>query len=284
MELTMRPKLAPRNVRKSLRMFEMLPKDGLRYKVFKDTEKPGGLCILPGWEATEIMTALNRKYERPTKSDFDTEIALLFQKGSEYVTYRISPEGRARFPTEIPSTATFWSVPKQDTMFKDVHVATVYRFALKIMEARQIWVEGHTHQHFLGQYDYQRKTVHAVELFDTTVTSAGILHRDIAGTLALFMTGSMADQVQETDESRKVRLQVDNGDTSLFTIKELGALHASNEAATVEEGNTEQVDGAKDGQDDDMMDAGTDAYDAYLQKMHEQDLENAEDEEMMDLE
>lgn len=249
----------------------------------EDDYKPLSLCILPGWEATEIMRALHKMYKKPTKNDFDTEIALLFQKGTEYVNYRTSPEGRARFSTEIPSTATFWSVPKQDTMFKDVHVATVYRFTLKVMEARQIWVEKHTHLQFIEQYNYQRKTVHAVELFDTAIASAGVLHGDIAGTLAIFMTGSLAVQVEEDDKSGQIRLQVDSAGTSLFTLDELRALDSCNKAATVEEGSTKQVDDAKDGQDEGMTDAGTDAYDTYLQKMQELDLENAEDDEMMDV-
>ncbi|KAK7738396.1 hypothetical protein SLS53_006211 [Cytospora paraplurivora] len=266
-----------------MKMFEMLPKDGLTFKYF-DTEKPNSLAILPGWEATDIMLALNRKYENPHKKDFDAEISLLFQKGTDYLKYRVSPEGLARFPGEIPSAACFWSVPKQETMFRDVHVATVYRFALKVMEARKVWIEAHDSEQILAQAPYHCDTARAVDRFDNLILSVGAFRNEIASNLTTLMTADSADQIGEDDIPGQVRLQVDAEDYSLFTIEEICTLQSSNDVGSVEDGSIEQVDGAENGQDDDMTDAGTDAYDAYLQKMQELDLENAENEEMMDIE
>lgn len=217
------------------------------------------------------MDALNEKYEKPTKKDFDTEIALIIQKGTDYVKYRVSADGKARFPGMIiPYNHQFWVVPMRDTMFENVEVETVYRFILKLLEARDAWIEATDAEQVMRQTPHNCQTAQAIDGFNNIVAAAGCFQGAIASDLALFMTASMAGQV-EREHASDLEDSSDEED-SLENIEN-----------NVEEDRPEQIDGAQDDQDESIADAATEQYDTYLQQMHMEDMNTAEDEDMMDV-
>ncbi|ROW04881.1 hypothetical protein VMCG_04921 [Cytospora schulzeri] len=265
--------MAPKNPNLKMKMVEMLPKNGMVYEFINDINKPGARCILPGWEAAEIMMALNKKYQNPTKKDFDQEIALLIQKGLEYARYRImAVEGK------IPHSALFWREPKDQTMFKDIHQATVYRFVLKILEAREIWIGNHDQEQLLRSIHYQCETAKAVDRFSSFIAAAGVIHSDKADNLAAHMIGDMAEQIEEKDTAGEVHY-MEEEEEDYNPVKEMN--HQS--ATSAEIGNVDK-NAAESGQDVEMESAETEAYGAILAQLAMEDLENAVEEDMMELE
>ncbi|KUI59685.1 hypothetical protein VP1G_06877 [Cytospora mali] len=262
--------MAPKKIQRWVKMFEMLPMDGLFYKCFSDVNKPDSRCILPGWEAAEIMMALNNKHEKPTKKDFDQDIALLFQKGTEYVRCRISTEGIAQFPGEIPTDSLFWCIPKKETIFNGIHHATVYRFGLKIMEAREAWNEAHDHDQPLLE---QSLTAQAVDRFNNIITASSIFYPDLAGNLATQMIANMAVQVEREDTVESVRFEKGGAD-SVF------AMYNFQPVTDTDDDNLEQED-----QEENMEDTSTDeSYDAILKQLTMGDMLNVDKDDMMDME
>lgn len=225
------------------------------------------------------MIALNNKYDNPTKKDFDQEIALLFQKGTEHVGHCLGVPGH-----DIPYGAHFWDGAKEGTMFNGIHQGTVYRFALKVIEAREAWIEENDAEQIIRQAPYQCQTAQAVDRFNGMVTAAGFVYNDNASNLGLHMIGDMAKQVGEEDTAGEVHHMVEVDDDYKTDKDKQSVIHNNddNDGNAHQDDTTEQ-DVSSDGQDQDMKDAEPEGYGAFLAQMAMDDLKTAE-EDMMEWE
>lgn len=91
--------------------------------------------ILPAIKSTKIMIELRKKYKKPTNKDFDDAITELFNSATATVNKLGNDE------LNPSCDLNFWRTPKIGTVFENVSDNTTYRFALKMLEARQRWVE-----------------------------------------------------------------------------------------------------------------------------------------------
>lgn len=112
----------------------------------------------------------------------------------------------------VPYGAHFWVGAKEGTMFQAVHQGTAYRFALKVIEAREAWIDDNDTEQIIRQAPYQCQTARAVDRFCGIVAAAGVMHGQQASTLAAHMIGDVADQVHEVDTALEVQIMVEEDD------------------------------------------------------------------------
>lgn len=245
------------------------------------------------------MRALHNKFQNPTKKDFDQETALLFQNATDYVRYHLGSTGHP-----VPFGSHFWVGAKDGTMFHNIHQATVYRYALKLIEARQAWIDDNDAEQIIRQGPYQAQTAQAIDRFNSIVTAAGIMHGNQAVNLSSYMIGDVAEQVDEEDTAGEILYMVEKDDDYRPKDKktkkvlppppinhtELNAQQSVAEASQIEEmkvaegGQNDETEVTEGGQDAEMMDTETGGYTAFLAQLALEDAENADEEDMMELE
>ncbi|KAI3397196.1 hypothetical protein diail_11170, partial [Diaporthe ilicicola] len=193
-----------------MHLFRLLPKNGLYYEFWEeyeddddDNEKPTIRRILPGNMSTKIMVQLCEKHHQPTKKDFDNAITQLFNNASRVVS-QLASEGKT------PSgDLDFWRTPKTGTIFEMVSDNTTYRFAVKILEARDRWLERQSAGQGLGEdaSKYKCETAKAVDRFNEAVEIASLTSDGLAALLSggsgagFLMKSYMVDQFSEDDDT-----------------------------------------------------------------------------------
>lgn len=180
-------------------------------------------------------------------------------------------------------------------MFQAVHQGTAYRFALKVIEAREAWIDDNDAEQIIRQAPYQCQTARAVDRFCGIVAAAGVMHGQQASTLAAHMIGDVADQVHEVDTALEVQIMVEEDDDYKVKSEEGGgdllpppAIHhteLNSQQPVADAGGDEETGVAEGGlEDEEMVDADAGGYGDFLAKLAQEDAENAEEEDMMELE
>lgn len=181
-----------------MQMFSRLPKNGMYYQFwvsYSDTlqhvttrsclltrfeypqeeeldgKKAGTVQrILPANMSTKIMVQLRKKYTKTTKNDFDNAIAELFNSASAAVK-KLSSDGK-----NTSYDVDFWRGPKVGTIFENVSDKTTHRFAIKMLEARNAWIERQRDGQNIseGSAKYECQAAKAIDRFNANVEVANL--------------------------------------------------------------------------------------------------------------
>lgn len=159
--------------------------------------------------STKIMIQLHKKHNKPTKKDFDHAIAELFKNASRDV-FELIKGGKNSYDLD------FWNIPKVGTIFEKLSDNTTYRFAIKILEARDRWVNQRGARQAPSN---EGETVHAVDIFKGNVEVAALASDGIAAlvngnfteTVDFPMSSYMIDQFNQLDDTDEDDLSDDEG-------------------------------------------------------------------------
>lgn len=247
--------------------------------------------------STKIMIQLHKKYDKPTKNDFDNAIADLFNKASNNVS-ELAADGKN------PSCDfDFWRGPKVGTIFEKLSDNTTYRFAVKLLEARDRWDDRERVKNTFSDNaaSYEGETVKAIDRFKGNVEFAAVasvgfdalMEGDLSKTIDFTMSSYMIDQFtqfSDTDEgdpsddevpnqpraAKRVKLDktgVTNGDVGFEPT-----LVAGTAKLAIGGDASESMKGAKQ---NNM--SGTGDFDAFLAQMAMEDQAQLDEEDMMEM-
>ncbi|KAK7718452.1 hypothetical protein SLS64_002407 [Diaporthe eres] len=179
----------------NMQLFHMLPKNGLYYEFWYDDDANTHTVrrILPAIISTKIMIQLHKKYNNPTKGNFDHAITALFDSASATIT-KLANGGKN------PSYEfNFWSTPKAGTIFENVSDRSTYRFAIKMLEARKRWIERQpiVEQPNNNVAKYECKAAKAIDRFNSAVDVAAVASAGVTG----LMNGVFDEAVDFTMDS-----------------------------------------------------------------------------------
>lgn len=188
--------------------------------------------ILPAIMSTKIMIQLHKKYNKPTKQDFDYAIAELFNNASNTVS---DLNGTGKNPSY---DLNFWRGPKVGTIFEKVSDKTTYRFAVKVLEARDRWVDrerareaarklarqraGQAPSHDAARNEaakYESEAAKAIDRFKANAEVAALASGGVADLMnAVFtepidftMSSYMIDQFKQLSDTEDEALSDDEG-------------------------------------------------------------------------
>lgn len=165
--------------------------------------------------ATKIMIQLRKKYKETSKDNFDTEIAALFNNASRIVN-ELAKDGK--YPA---CDLDFWAAPKVGTVFEYVSDNTVYRFAVKLLEAREAWLaRGHIFS--VGFASHKCKAANAIDCFNEDVEvaelktggAAVLMDEDYPGDDIFPMKSYLIDQFNESEDTDDTDEEEDLSDES----------------------------------------------------------------------
>lgn len=135
---------------------------------------------------------------------------MLITSGANLIKVSCS-EGR-----EIPEGADFWGQAKKQTLLEDTKDSTVYRFALKLLEARKHGLERAAERALEKgspmTNKYEGMTVKALDRFVAAVEVASVLHPLQAMDLNAFMDGDLAQELVSYNEVANEEADHDDDD------------------------------------------------------------------------
>lgn len=182
--------------------------------------------------STKIMIQLRKKYDKPTKKDFDHAIAELFNNASNTVS---DLNGAGKNPSY---DLNFWRGPKVGTIFEKVSEKTTYRFAVKMLEARDRWVDrerareaarklarqraGQTSSHEAAGDEaakYESEAAKAIDRFKANAEVAALASGGVADlvdgifdeTIDFTMSSYMIDQFKQLSDTEDEAFSDDEG-------------------------------------------------------------------------
>lgn len=168
------------------------------------------------------MIELRKKYKKTTNKHFDDAITELFNSATATVN-KLGNDG-----LNPSCDLNFWRTPKIGTVFEHVSDNTTYRFALKMLEARQRWVErqragaGQTASHGFASHECQ--AAKAIDSFNDAVEVAALKSRgadalmngDFPDGMDFAMKSYMMDQFNQFSDSDS-----DEGPTEVHAAKDV---------------------------------------------------------------
>lgn len=160
--------------------------------------------------STKIMIQLHKKYNNPTKKDFDQAIAQLFTNASRDV-FDLAKSGKNH-----SYDFDFWHIPKVGTIFENLSDNTTYRLAVKVLEARDRWL---ARRGASQAPSHEGETVKAVDIFKGNVEVAALASGGMAAllsgnfneTIDFTMNSYMIDQFEELSDTESEDLSDDEG-------------------------------------------------------------------------
>lgn len=163
------------------------------------------------------MVELRKKYKKTTNKDFDDAITELFDSATATVN-KLGNDG-----LNPSCDLNFWRTPKIGTVFENVSDNTTYRFALKMLEARQRWVERQrpgTGQIVSPAFaNHECQTAKAIDRFNDAVEVAALKSRgadalmndDFSDSMDFTMKPYMMDQFDQFSDSDSDDLDDEEG-------------------------------------------------------------------------
>lgn len=134
-------------------------------------------AILPARMSTKIMVELHKNYKNPTRKDFDQAIAKLFDNASPMVA-KLAKDGKK--PTY---DFDYWQAPKVGTIFENVSDRSTCRFAIKMLEGRDEWIDlesKRTRENpSYNAYQWDGEAAKAIDRFNGWVEAANFTSDDI---------------------------------------------------------------------------------------------------------
>lgn len=146
--------------------------------------------------STKIMIQLHKKYNSPTKNDFDHAIAELFNNASNTIL-ELTGAGNPSYDL------SFWSGPKVGTIFEKLSDNTTYRFAVKVLEARDRWIDRERARQTASQtpiHEAPRHESEAAKAIDRFKDNAEVAALASSGVAAL-MNGVFTETIDFTMSS-----------------------------------------------------------------------------------
>lgn len=157
------------------------------------------------------MRALHRKRssdEYGMAKLFDAEIAAFITSGANLIKASCK-EGR-----KVPQGADFWGQAKKHTFLEDTRNVTVYRFALKILEARKRGLEKDAERArekgLSKSMKYDELTTKAIDGFMAVVEVASVLSPIQALDLNSFMDGDLAQDLVPSEDDADDEAEYDD--------------------------------------------------------------------------